>query len=180
MSYNFPSAGHYPSSCLLFKTHDWQFSYFTGNTLRLRYEPNRLMQSLGLWRWYINITVTVLDINHRPVFYLKHVWQFSYFTGNTLRLRFESNRLMRSIGLWRWYVSINIAILCIIYRIFFYLKRRLSETGCCLWIQRTLSVVPRYIGSTRTQRRNPVGCLALSMGTKTDIIITRCNIVSVI
>jgi hypothetical protein len=24
-----------------------------------------------LWRWYINITVTVLDIIHRPVFYLK-------------------------------------------------------------------------------------------------------------
>jgi hypothetical protein len=29
------------------------------------------MQSIGLWRWYINITVTILDIIHRPVFYLK-------------------------------------------------------------------------------------------------------------
>jgi hypothetical protein len=27
-------------------------------TLRLRYEPNRLMLSIGLWRWYINIAIT--------------------------------------------------------------------------------------------------------------------------
>jgi hypothetical protein len=31
-----------------------------------------LLRSLGLWRWYINITITILDIIHRPVFYLKH------------------------------------------------------------------------------------------------------------
>jgi hypothetical protein len=43
-----------------------------GNTSRLRYEPNRLMVSTDLWRWYINITITILDIIHRPVFYLKH------------------------------------------------------------------------------------------------------------
>jgi hypothetical protein len=30
------------------------------------------MRSIGLWRWYINLTVTVLDIIHRHVFYLKH------------------------------------------------------------------------------------------------------------
>jgi hypothetical protein len=29
------------------------------------------MLSIGLWRWYINITITILDIIHRPVFYLK-------------------------------------------------------------------------------------------------------------
>jgi hypothetical protein len=28
------------------------------------------MLFVGLWRWYINITVTILDIIHRPVFYL--------------------------------------------------------------------------------------------------------------
>jgi hypothetical protein len=43
--------------------------YLTRNTLRLRYEPNRLMVSIGLWRCYINITVTVLDIINRPVFW---------------------------------------------------------------------------------------------------------------
>jgi hypothetical protein len=43
----------------------------TENALRLRYGPNRLMLSIGLWRWYINITVTILDIIHCSVFYLK-------------------------------------------------------------------------------------------------------------
>jgi hypothetical protein len=33
--------------------------------------PLRLMRSIGVWRWYI-ITITILDIIHRPVFYLKH------------------------------------------------------------------------------------------------------------
>jgi hypothetical protein len=30
------------------------------------------MLSIGLWRWYINTTITVLDIIHRPAFYLKY------------------------------------------------------------------------------------------------------------
>jgi hypothetical protein len=29
------------------------------------------MLSIGLWRWYINTTITVLDINHRPIFDLE-------------------------------------------------------------------------------------------------------------
>jgi hypothetical protein len=45
--------------------------YLAGNRLCLRYEPNRLMLSIGFWRWYINITITIRDIIHRPVFYLK-------------------------------------------------------------------------------------------------------------
>jgi hypothetical protein len=54
---------------------DWNgFSVRTiQETLRLRYEPNRLMLrvSIGLWRWYINVTITILDIIHYSVFYLK-------------------------------------------------------------------------------------------------------------
>jgi hypothetical protein len=30
------------------------------------------MLSIALWRWYINITITILNIIHRPVLYLKH------------------------------------------------------------------------------------------------------------
>jgi hypothetical protein len=30
------------------------------------------MLSTGLWRWYINIANTIMDIIHRPVFYSKH------------------------------------------------------------------------------------------------------------
>jgi hypothetical protein len=29
-------------------------------------------KNIGMWRWYINITITILDITHRPVYYLKH------------------------------------------------------------------------------------------------------------
>jgi hypothetical protein len=78
------------------------------------YEPNSLMLSIGLWRWYINITVTILGIIHHPVFYLKlnsTLQVCPYLTGNTLRLRYEPNRLMLSIGLWQWYINITITIL---------------------------------------------------------------------
>jgi hypothetical protein len=88
-------------------------SYLTGNTLRLRYEPNRLKLSTVLWRWYINITITILDIIHRPVFYSRlssTVYGCPYLTRNTLHLRYEPNRLMLSIGLWRWYINITITI----------------------------------------------------------------------
>jgi hypothetical protein len=42
------------------------------------------MISIGLWRWYINITITIVDIIHRLVFYLKHV---ASETGFCLRLQ---------------------------------------------------------------------------------------------
>jgi hypothetical protein len=29
------------------------------------------MLSIGLWKWYINVTNNILDIIHRPVCYLK-------------------------------------------------------------------------------------------------------------
>jgi hypothetical protein len=62
MKHNCHNSGHYPSSCLVFKTHDGSYSYLTGNTLLLHYEPNRLMRSISLWRWYTNITVTIVGI----------------------------------------------------------------------------------------------------------------------
>jgi hypothetical protein len=51
---------------------------------------------------YINITITIVDIIHRPVFYLKlnsTLQVCPYLTGNILRLRYESNSFMLSIGL---------------------------------------------------------------------------------
>jgi hypothetical protein len=57
---------------------------------RLRYEPNRLMLPKGLWRWYINITITILDIVHRPVFYLNDdILEIGFF----LRFQMESTQL---------------------------------------------------------------------------------------
>jgi hypothetical protein len=94
------------------------------------------MLSIGLWRWYINITVTILDIIHRPVFYLKlnsTLQVCPYLTGNTLRLRYEPNRLMLSIGLWRWHIT----ILNIMHSPVFYLK-----------LNSTLQVCPYLTGNT--------------------------------
>jgi hypothetical protein len=31
-----------------------------------------IIRSIGLWQWYINITITILDIFHCTVVYLKH------------------------------------------------------------------------------------------------------------
>jgi hypothetical protein len=48
------------------------------------------------------IIIKILDIIHRPVFYLKlnsTLQVCQYLTGNILRLRYESNRLMLSMGL---------------------------------------------------------------------------------
>jgi hypothetical protein len=62
----------------------------------------RKITPIGLWQQYINITVTIVDIIHRPVFYLKlnsTLQVCPYLTGNTLGLRYESNRLMLSVGL---------------------------------------------------------------------------------
>jgi hypothetical protein len=85
--YNSNSSGHYPSSCLLIKAHDGYCSYLTGNTLRLRYEPESLMPSIGVCLRYINITITIMGIIHRPVFYMKHDVSE---TGFCLRLQTET------------------------------------------------------------------------------------------
>jgi hypothetical protein len=37
------------------------YPYITENTLRLHYEPN-LTLSIGLWRWYISITILLFII----------------------------------------------------------------------------------------------------------------------
>jgi hypothetical protein len=85
------------------------------------------MLSIGVWRWYINIAITVLDIIHRPVFYLKlnsTLYVCPHLTGITLHLRYEPNRLMLYIYIymWRWHINIIITILDIIHRHVFYLK----------------------------------------------------------
>jgi hypothetical protein len=40
-------------------------------SLRLRYEPKRLTRYRGLWRLYINVTITILDFTHRSLFHLE-------------------------------------------------------------------------------------------------------------
>jgi hypothetical protein len=48
------------------------------------------MLSIGLWRWYINITITILNVIHQPDFYLKHDVSEVQFC---LRLQVESTQV---------------------------------------------------------------------------------------
>jgi hypothetical protein len=60
------------------------------NPLKLNGHYTKLLLSIGLWRWYIDITITILDIIHRPVFYLKHDVSE---TGLCLRIQVEPTQL---------------------------------------------------------------------------------------
>jgi hypothetical protein len=80
------------------------------------------MISIRVWRRYINITITILDIIHRPVFYLNHTVD-NVRASQESRHHYEPNRLMRSIGLWRWCINKTIKILGIIHRLVFYVKQ---------------------------------------------------------
>jgi hypothetical protein len=72
------------------------------------------MLSIGLWRWYINVTIGVLDIIHCPVF-LKNSTLYIRTSKETHCLRYKTKKLMVSIGLWRLYVTVR--ILDIIHRV---------------------------------------------------------------
>jgi hypothetical protein len=61
-----------------------------------------------------NVTITILDIIYRPVYYLKlnsALWDCPYVTGNILHFLYEPNRLMLSVGFGRWNINITIIIL---------------------------------------------------------------------
>jgi hypothetical protein len=118
-----------------------------------------------------SITITILDIIHHPVFYLKlnsTLYACRYLTGNTLRLRYESNRLMLSIGLWRWYINITITILDIIPRSVLYLKQAfwiLNSVPVFRWrlswaqqieLVCLLETGPNWVRSTWRWRQNAV------------------------
>jgi hypothetical protein len=46
-------------------------SHFMRKVIRLRVLAKYIFWPIGLWQWHLNITITILDIIHRPVFYLK-------------------------------------------------------------------------------------------------------------
>jgi hypothetical protein len=51
------------------------------------------MLTIGLWRLYINLTIAILDIILRPVFYLKHDVSDTAFC---LRLQVEPTQISES------------------------------------------------------------------------------------
>jgi hypothetical protein len=88
--------------------------------------------SIGLWRWYINITITILDIIHCPVFHLKRIVSETEFC---LRLQVEPIPL----GPVDWATLCllvrrqRVALLCVPYWFCFTWRRRqnpVSETSC--------------------------------------------------
>jgi hypothetical protein len=92
-------------------------------------EPNTTGDKINETQ-YVYTTNTILVITRRPAFHLQHDGSCSYLTGDTSCLRYESNRLMRSIGLWRWHI--NITVMDIIHCPVSYLTYNVSEkTG--LW-----------------------------------------------
>jgi hypothetical protein len=77
------------------------------------------MLSIGLWRWYINITITILDIIHRIVFYLKHgvrrLDSVSVFRWNLLSW-IKQQELVPVPGLLQQHISHWWYMLCWLYK----------------------------------------------------------------
>jgi hypothetical protein len=94
------------------------------------------MLSVGLWRWYVNITDTILDIIHCPVFYLHlnsiglSVCQRKYIKS-TPRAQ-QVNAIYRFVTMVYYYNCHNSGH---IYRPVFYLKHNVLEIGFYLRLQ---------------------------------------------
>jgi hypothetical protein len=111
-------------------------------------QAQQVMRSTGLWRCYINITITILDIIHHPVLYLRPPMDNIRTSPKTHYVSAtEPNRLMQSIGIWRWNINITVTILDIIHRSVFYLKDYVSETGFRLRLKAELT----QLGPTSTR-----------------------------
>jgi hypothetical protein len=75
---------------------------------------------------------------------LIHNNDYTSVVCNPFKTLLWDNFLLRYIGLWRWYINININIMDIIHRLVFNLKHDVSETGFCLRSQ----VEPTQFGPT--------------------------------
>jgi hypothetical protein len=98
--YIYHNSGHYPFSCLLFKT---QLSCIGLSVPQKKHSTshlriNRLVLSRGLQQWYINTNIRILDISHRSVFDLNLKLTE---TGFCLRIQMASTWLDPSLCLGR-------------------------------------------------------------------------------
>jgi hypothetical protein len=100
-----------------------------------------LLKCVGLWQWYINITITILDIIHRPAIYLKTLRHRIRSIGlsvphgkhitSPLRAQ-QVNVMYRFETMKYWY---NYRYSDIINRPVFYFKHDVSKTGFCTRFQ---------------------------------------------
>jgi hypothetical protein len=120
---------------------------------------------IGFRRSYANITIIILVVIRRPVFHLKlssTPQVCPYVTGQMLRLRYESNRLVQSTGFEDCILIITITIRVIIHRPVFHLKQDVSETGFSLRLQvkpPQLGPVARTRHCLRTPAATPTGSM---------------------
>jgi hypothetical protein len=111
------------------------------------------IKSTGLWRWYINTTITIPDIIHCPVFYYQNSIRLSipHKKHNTSPLRAQR------VNAIYWYVTM----------IYYY---EYHNSGCCpsSWVQRlrlALSIGPNWVGSIWRRRQDPAfetSCLLIA------------------
>jgi hypothetical protein len=118
---------------------------------------------IGLWRWYINITITILDTIYRLVSYLElssTLQVYPYLTRNTLRLRYEPKRLLLSIAVWRLYIKIAITIFGHYPSSCLFLKKKhdFSEPEFCRLETETSSFYWVYLGRFNVKTEGAKNC----------------------
>jgi hypothetical protein len=70
ITYDYNNPGYYSSPCFLFEI---QLNFLGLSVPHRKHitfplKAQQINAIYSLWRWYINITITILDIIHRPVF----------------------------------------------------------------------------------------------------------------
>jgi hypothetical protein len=152
--------------------------YKTGNGTEIFWRVRKAKK----WNALIHIIITVLDIIHSLVFYLKlnsTAWVCPYLTGNTLRLHYEPNRLMLYIGLRQLYIIVTVILvtLDITCRPVFYLKQDTSETGFCLRLQ-VEAFQLGHIDGANLSPNLALPCLCLSVYLSVCLCLSVCPFVS--
>jgi hypothetical protein len=99
---------------------------------------------IGSWRWYMNVTITILEIIHRPVSYFKlnsGLWTYGHtkYIRSPLRAQ-QVNAIYRFLTMVYYYNYQNSRQITFP---LFYLKRDISKTRFCLRLQ----VEPTKLGS---------------------------------
>jgi hypothetical protein len=127
----------------------WQFPLTPEHTIAIVICLNYV---IGVFYSYLGRVTHFLDGGELTSFY-----QIFASLVQAVYLTFSSLALIRSIGLWFWYMNITITILDIIHHWVFYLKHNVSEIGPCPCLQvGSTWVGSTWLRSTWRWRQNPI------------------------
>jgi hypothetical protein len=114
------------------------------------------MRPIGLWLWYINKTIAILDIIYGPVFHFKHmiIMFVSHREHVTSPLKAQQVNEVY-IGSWRRYIIITITILDIICLPVFYLKHTMDNVQV-VEAHRRVSCEVRTSSTYKTSKALPI------------------------